>query len=476
VKKILVAITMIAIPALHAACAAVPDVNDPHWGCYDAQPGHPTNTEKTAFIIAMASAAQTAEQHGGPPAAGLLAISALESGFGWTRTAIFASNMFGWKFTGTAASGGRSAWTLACQPASDPNNRYIVFREGAESTTFVAGHLSSMNRYAPLTRQYHADLAKGVPVNVAVDTWLHGIAAAGYNPFPNYPMQVLSIANNYMHPAPEPSAEFALYRLSAAPTASVPAATTVPPPASPASSPIQLKSPSAQAATIVLNGTLQPSRYMSKHCDQAAITNWPDYEGRNVTRCQYSVTSVGKTLSAVVYLLNPNKDNVVARIENACRAIGLVDRPGCGRHLATLIVGQNGGQFPVAGFVIERKQDAGGQGADPVYLEFRDGCTVDSTDQLNFTDHLLTADAMEHAARAPVARASTRRIGRIANATRADYHRAGGGASVGTGPKDDKQNRWLQAIRENELHAQDTGNDDLLRGVAMGMLTQLSQK
>jgi hypothetical protein len=137
-----------------------------------------------------------------------------------------------------------------------------------------------------------------------------------------------------------------------------------------------------------------------------------------------------------------------------------------------MIISQNGGQFPVAGFVIERKEDAGGQGADPVYLEFRDGCTVETTDHLNFTDKPLTVDAMEHAAQAPVA--STRRIGRIANATRADYRQAGGNLPVGTGPADDKQNRWLQAIRENELQAQDTGNDVLLRGVAMGTRAQLS--
>jgi hypothetical protein len=95
------------------------------------------------------------------------------------------------------------------------------------------------------------------------------------------------------------------------------------------------------------------------------------------------------------------------------------------------------------------------------------------TDHLNFTDHPLTVEAMEHAARAPVV--STRRIARIANATRADYYRAGGKASAGTGPADDQQNRWPQVIRENELHAQGSGSDDLLRGVAMGMRTQLGQ-
>jgi hypothetical protein len=97
-----------------------------------------------------------------------------------------------------------------------------------------------------------------------------------------------------------------------------------------------------------------------------------------------------------------------------------------------MTIAQNGSQFPVAGFVIGRKQDAGGQGTDPAYLEFREGCTVETTDHLYFTDRPLRVDAVEHAARAPVA--STRRIGRIANATRADYRRAGGKLPVGTGP------------------------------------------
>jgi hypothetical protein len=473
-KRILAITVLVSVLGLNVAAAATPDANDPHWGCYDPLPGHATDAEKEAFIAAMAPTAQAAEQRGGPPAAGLLAMSALESGFSWTRTAIFANNLFGWKFTGAAAVEGRSEWTLACQPASDPNNRYIVFRDGADSITFVADRLASMERYAPVTRQYHIDRAGGVPVDSAVARWVRGIAAAGYNPFPTYPTQVLSLANNYLHPGPTPSAEFALYRFSTV-LPNTPAAAAIPASAAPAPSPgpVTPNSASAQAAAAALGGALQRSRYMSDHCDPTVINDWPDYQGRNVTRCQYSVTSGGKTLSALVYLLNPPEENIVARIEGACQAIGLGDHPGCGRGLARMIVAQNGGQFPVAGFVIERKEDAGGQGADPVYLEFRDGCTVETMDHLNFTDRPLTVDAMEHAARAPVA--STRRIGRIANATRADYKRAGGSLSVGTGPADDKQNRWLQAIRENELQAQDTGNDALLRGVAMGMRDQLSR-
>ncbi|MGO8917418.1 MAG: glucosaminidase domain-containing protein, partial [Stellaceae bacterium] len=78
------------------------------WGCYDPKPGHPTQS------------AQDAERRGESPAAGLMAMAALESGFGWTRTALSANNLFGFKYTSAQAADGRGKWILACQPASDP--------------------------------------------------------------------------------------------------------------------------------------------------------------------------------------------------------------------------------------------------------------------------------------------------------------------------------------------------------------------
>jgi hypothetical protein len=452
------------------ARAALPDPNDPHWECYSALPGHPTNAEKSAFVQSTAPPAQAAERGGGPPAAGLLAMSALESGFGFTRTALFASNLFGWKFTGPAAAEGRKAWVLTCQPASDPNNNYIVFHDAADSVAFVAGRLTKLARYAAITQKYHTDRAAGMAIDDAVGSWVTRIAAAGYNPLKGYPAQVLSIANNFMHPETTVSEEYSLYRFSMT-DATDPTAPPAVAHAAEAAAPID--SAAAHAAEAILHQKLLSSRYMLQHCDPQPITDWPDYSGRAVTRCQYSVTSNGKTLSALVYLLNPSEANIVTRIAGACNVVGFASNPGCGRRLANLIIGQNGGQFPVAGFVIERKQDAGGQGPDPVYLEFRDGNTITSTDHLNFSDRQLKTDAMEHAARAPIA--ETRRIARIANATRDDYYRAGGKEPVGTSPADDHQNHWPAVIRANELRAQDTGNDDLLRGVAMGMGPKLGQ-
>ncbi|MBB5429133.1 hypothetical protein HDG40_007328 [Paraburkholderia sp. JPY158] len=437
-----------------------PDVNDTNWGCYDALPTHPTASEKASFVAEIAPLAQAAERDGGPPAAGLLAMSALESGFGWTRIALFANNLFGWKFVSTSGSGGRESWTLRCQPTSDPNSAYIFFKDHRDSVVFVADRLKMNDRYAPVTRQYHVDLASGTDVKVAVARWVNGIAAAGYNPLRDYPAKVISVANDYQHPSPTESADSSLYRYSAGDAP--PAATPMPP-----------DSAAKRAAASFLATTLQPARYMLAHCDARPVTDWPNYQGRKVTRCQYSLTSAGKTLTALVYLLNPSEGNIATRIGNVCRSVGLAERPGCGRYLASLIVNQNGGQFPVAGFVIERKKDAGGQGDDPVYLEFRDGTTIQSADRLNFTDRQLTIDAMEHAARASVV--ETRSIARIANATRADYKRAGGIEPVGNIPPEDTRNLWPVVVRENELRAQDTGEDDLLRGLAIRFRSELAE-
>ena len=122
--------------------------------------------------------------------------------------------------------------------------------------------------------------------------------------------------------------------------------------------------------------------------------------------------------------------------------------------------------------MIERKEDAGGVGPDPVYLEFRDGVTVKTTDKLNFTGRQLTTEAMEHAARAPLL--ETRTWARIANASREDYRLAGGQEAVGADFRSDPNHRWPSVIRSNELRAQDSANDDLLRGVAMRMRARLN--
>jgi hypothetical protein len=388
-------------------------------------------------------------------------MAALESGFGFTRTALFANNLFGWKYTNTAAAEGRRSWTLDCQPAADPGKQYVVFQDKGDSLLYVGNKLARTDRYRPLTVQYHGDRTAGITTEEAVRRWVRGVQGAGYNPDPAYPSRVVSIANNFKHPGESVSPTDALYKYSGAITVSA--------------QPVPKRPSSARAvAEGILNARLASARYMSQNCDTNLVASRPGYEGRRVQRCAYSVTSNGKKLSAIVYLLNPSAGNLADRIGSACDAISAGDNPRCGRELATMILNENGGQFPIAGFVIERRQDAGGTGPDPVYLEFRDGTTVVTADKLNFTDQQLTVEAMEHATRATVV--ATRIYARVANATRDDYRRAGGSEPVGTNPKDDPKNKWPAIIRANELRAQDSGVDDLLRGVAIRMRPSLTAR
>jgi len=230
-----------------------------------------------------------------------------------------------------------------------------------------------------------------------------------------------------------------------------------------------------EGAEFYLRKHLNGARTMSNtraHCHE--VTDWPNYEGRSLERCEYLYTDGQKSLPGLVYLLNPSLENIANRIEDACQNIKLGRNFECGERLAALIIHQNGGQFPVAGVVIERKDEAGGKGRDPVYLEFRDGTTVKTADGLNYTEGPYDVSVMEHSSKATIK--ETRRVARIADATRQDYYRAGGQAQVGNDYTSDHELLWPTTVRENELSAQDTGVDRLLRGRAMGLVSALSSK
>jgi len=189
--------------------AAYRDPNDPTWPCYEAEPGHPTPSEQEAFFANRAAAATEAERTYGVPAAGMLAIAALEGGFGFTRIAQFANNEFGYKFTSSAAAGGRGAWTLACQPSWDVGNRYVVFHDKRDGILFVAMKLATRAdwaNYKAATDAYRAARRSGADVTAAVNAWVDGIADAGYNYDPP----------SYKRALKAMLSRFGLYRYSAA--------------------------------------------------------------------------------------------------------------------------------------------------------------------------------------------------------------------------------------------------------------------
>ena len=196
------------------------------WECYSPQPGHPTSSEKTGWIDRARAAAQEAEATYGVPAAGILAMTANEGGYGFTRTALYASNPFGWKWSSSEAAGGRTYYTLTCQPSWDPNNKYVKFSDVRDAILFVSYKLATLDTswspYKPVTDRYKLDRQNGVSVVTAVNRWFDGIADAGYNYDPaTYKATLKKFANNYMSPSTTYSDTYNLYKHSLQPAASV---------------------------------------------------------------------------------------------------------------------------------------------------------------------------------------------------------------------------------------------------------------
>ncbi len=191
---------------------------DPTWpsDCYAPATGHPTSAEKTSFVNEISALAKLAEKRYGVPAAGITAMACNESGFGWTRIGYYANNFFGYKWTSTTQSGGHTYYTLVNQPASDPNNKYIKFTDKRDCVMFVAYRLATVTspNYKAVTDKYKSDIANGVSVTTAVNTWVSGIQQAGYNPYTTWTTTTKKFLNNYMSPSTTYSSTYNLYKYS----------------------------------------------------------------------------------------------------------------------------------------------------------------------------------------------------------------------------------------------------------------------
>lgn len=216
-------LTVLRSPVLLATLAAgavvlgsVSPASAQSWGCYDPQPGHPTSAEKSAYVSEIVAYAQEAEATYGVPAAAITAMAANEGGYGWTRVAINANNLFGWKWYSSQSAGGRPYYTLSCQPSWDPNNKYVAFSTRREGVLFVASKLAGLSWYQPVTRRYQDDIAAGVDTITAVNRWVAGIQQGGYNPYPEYVTTTRKYLNNYMSPSLTYSATYNLYQYSPA--------------------------------------------------------------------------------------------------------------------------------------------------------------------------------------------------------------------------------------------------------------------
>jgi hypothetical protein len=223
-----------AVPnALAASSASVSLARaEETWGCYDLKPGHPTASEQRAFIDEVARLATTAEERYGVPAAALVAMAIVESGYGWTRLAINTNNLFAWKHFPGPAGEGRRYWVLECEP-DEPGNRFVVFADRAEAVDFVARQLATSDNYREVTERYRRDRAaeatraalerlgldqaapgSGADVVEAVNRWVQGVADP-YSANPEkWSRDVRSVLNDPYAPSDRLSPEHNLYRLS----------------------------------------------------------------------------------------------------------------------------------------------------------------------------------------------------------------------------------------------------------------------
>lgn len=213
------------------------------------------------------------------------------------------------------------------------------------------------------------------------------------------------------------------------------------------------------------------ARYMEVKCTPVD-KNWATshvgfeaYVGLPVQRCLYSRSQEktdhrnAATLTAVVWMLNPDDAHLAKWIGTACKKAKASSKSDCGRKLAYYILKQNGAQFAVAGHVIETQREAGCDSciADAlIYLPFRDGVTVKLQDDLpdrrqeTFADEKEALEAAQKSLADPTTFQKVGDIGRVAN-----IYRLGG----------EKAPDWLARNRTTFLKALNGASYDLLDSV-----------
>ena len=184
------------------------------WSCHGPKPGHPTAEERAAFVREVSELAVNAEKTHGVPASALAAIAIAESGYGYTRIALHANNVFAWKFVPTAASSLKQ-YVLDC--ANRPSKpRFAAFDSKAHAFDFVASKLATLEAYRRHTEAYQAARKQGVAADAAVKAWIEGVASR-YSRKPEvFTRKLVLIMNDPVDPRDTLSHESNLYRLSAA--------------------------------------------------------------------------------------------------------------------------------------------------------------------------------------------------------------------------------------------------------------------
>ena len=174
--------------------------------------------------------------------------------------------------------------------------------------------------------------------------------------------------------------------------------------------------------------------------DGKAVTV-PGWEGFPTRRYTYSVKDKdGTSKSADVILLDPSAGQIARWIVSAVTEVKGTYDPELGRKVFTHILGQSGGQFPVAGVVYEDILPA--DGVNEIFC-FRDGVTVSIEGVPHRGTAPMTPDQIEKSINGNVSRVFT--YARIASTSPEQWIDHGGPADI---LKDGKPTAaWLQEVR-----------------------------
>jgi hypothetical protein len=186
---------------------------------------------------------------------------------------------------------------------------------------------------------------------------------------------------------------------------------------------------------------LKQVRYMEKGPGRPVSV--PGWEGFPARRYTYQVKDKDGTVkSADVILLDPSADRIARWIVEALVEVNGTYTPDDGRKLFKEIIGQSGGQFPIAGVVYEDILPADGK--NEIYC-FRDGVTV----QVQGVPHRgidpMTPAQIEASINGRVTRIYT--YARIASTSPQMWVAAGGSKEV-IGKDGKPTEKWMETIRK----------------------------
>ncbi|MGE5607372.1 MAG: glucosaminidase domain-containing protein [Bacteroidota bacterium] len=165
---------------------------------YNPAIGHPTYNEQVAFISSIKKAAVSAASTYGIPASAIIGMACVEGGYGFTRSAYYANNIFGIKVWGKNPESG---WQLKGQPDEDAgsvpviasygrdrsifkenaryDNWYRRFASRSEAINYLGGLIARKYRLA--RDNYQKRITAGWPLQKASKEFCREIADLGYN-------------------------------------------------------------------------------------------------------------------------------------------------------------------------------------------------------------------------------------------------------------------------------------------------------